>query len=118
MSPQQAWEAVEPLTQLGIALGELDAEIEIEKPIELLGIPAGKIDVQRLFYWHVAKAFYRPDLSFDEMNHINYDWYAPANAHRQSRDEVRAWCAEFGLAIEREVIEDAGIAVVARKLDG
>lgn len=116
MSPQEAWEAVEPLTQLGIALGELKAEIEIEKPIELLGIPAGRIDVQRLFYWHVAKAFYRPDLSFDEMNHINYDWYAPANAARQSPEEVRSWCAEFGLEIEREVIEDSGITVIARKL--
>jgi SAM-dependent methyltransferase len=115
MTPQQAWEAVKPLTQLGIALGELNAEIEIERPIDLLGIPAGRIDVQRLFYWHVAKAFYRADLDFDEMNHINYDWYAPANAARQSPEEVRAWCAEFGLAVEREVVEEAGITVIARK---
>jgi SAM-dependent methyltransferase len=118
MSPQEAWEAVEPLTRLGIALGELNAEIHIDKPIDLLGIPAGRIDVQRLFYWHVAKAFYRPDLSFDEMNHINYDWYAPANAHRQSPEEVRSWCAEFGLEIEREVVEEAGITVIARRLGG
>ena len=118
MSPQQAWEALEPLTQLGIALGELGAEIEIGQPIDLLGIPAGRIDVQRLFYWHVAKMFYRPDLSFDEMNHINYDWYAPANAARQSAEEVRAWCAEFGLAIEREVVEEAGITIVARRMAG
>src|SRR5437868_3329237 len=118
MSPQQAWEALEPLTQLGIALGQLREEIELERPIELLDIPAGKYDVQRLFYWHVAKAFYRPDLSFDEMNHINYDWYAPANAARQTPEEVRQWCAEFGLAIEREVIEDAGITIVAKKTGG
>jgi len=117
MTPQEAWQAVEPLTRLGIALGELEAEIEIDQPIDLLGIPAGRIDVQRLFYWHVAKAFYRRDLSFDEMNHINYDWYAPANAARQSPEEVRDWCAEFGLAIEREVVEDAGITVIARKMD-
>ena len=118
MSPQQAWEALEPLTQLGIALGELKAEIEIPNPIDLLGIPAGRIDVQRLFYWHVAKMFYRPDLSFDEMNHINYDWYAPANAARQSVEEVRAWCAEFGLFVEREMVEEAGITVIARKAAG
>ena len=118
MTPQQAWEAVEPLTALGIALGELGAEIDIPEPIDLLGIPAGRIDVQRLFYWHVAKAFYRPDLSFDEMNHINYDWYAPANAARQSPEEVRSWCAESGLAIEREVIEEAGITIIARKAGG
>jgi len=36
--------------------------------------PGRRTSVQRLFYWHVAKAFYRPDLTFDEMNHINFDW--------------------------------------------
>jgi arsenite methyltransferase len=118
MSPQQAWEALAPLTRLDIALGELRTEIELADPIDLLGIPAGRIDVQRLFYWHVAKAFYRADLSFDEMNHINYDWYAPANAARQTPEEVRAWCADLGLSIEREVIEEAGITIIARKADG
>lgn len=115
MSPDEAWKAMEPLTQLGISLGELNAEIDIPQPIDVLGIPAGRINVQRLFYWHVAKMFYRPDLSFDEMNHINFDWYAPANAARQSPEEVRAWCAESGLTVEREVVEDAGITVIARK---
>lgn len=115
MVPDAAWKAMEPLTQLGISLGELNAEIDIPQPIDVLGIPAGRINVQRLFYWHVAKMFYRPDLSFDEMNHINFDWYAPANAARQSPEEVRAWCAESGLTVEREVVEDAGITVIARK---
>jgi arsenite methyltransferase len=63
----------------------------------------------------VAKAFHHPDLSFDELNHINYDWYAPANAHRQTPDEVREWCSEAGLEIERERIEEAGITVIARR---
>jgi SAM-dependent methyltransferase len=113
--PDEAWKAMEPLTRLGIALGKLDSEIEIEEPIDVLGIPAGRTTVQRLFYWHIAKMFYRADLSFDEMNHINFDWYAPANAHRQSPEEVRVWAQEAGLVIEREVVEDAGITVIARK---
>lgn len=116
MSPQEAWDALEPLSLLGKALGELDVEIEIPAAIRLLKIPAGRINLQRLFYWHVFKAFYRPDMSLDEMNHINFDWYAPKNAHRQSPDEVRAWCAAAGLAIERERIEEAGITVIARRL--
>lgn len=116
MSPEQAWQAMEPLTRLGIELGKLQATIELPEPIELLDIPAGKIDVQRLFYWHVAKAFYRPDLSFDEMNHINFDWYAPRHAYRQSVDEVRTWSTECGLEIEREQVEEAGITVIARKV--
>ncbi len=115
VSPDEAWKLMEPLTQLGIALGELNAEIDIPQAIDLLGIPAGRVNVQRLFYWHVAKTFYRPDLTFDEMNHINFDWYAPANAQRQSIEQVRAWCKDAGLEIEREVVEDAGITVIARK---
>lgn len=115
MSPEEAWKAVEPLTQLGITLGQLNIELDIPKPIEILDIPAGKIDLQRLFYWHVAKLFYHPDLTFDEMNHINYDWYAPANARRHSIEEVREWCNQSGLNIEREVVEDAGITIIARK---
>jgi arsenite methyltransferase len=115
LPPEAAWKAMESLTRLGIVLGELDAEITVPEPVEVLGIPAGRINVQRLFYWHVAKAFYHPDLTFDELNHINFDWYAPAHAQRQSPEEVRGWCDECGLAVEREILEEAGITVVARR---
>jgi len=115
MSPAEAWRAMEPLTKLGIALGELNTEIDVPEPIDLLGIPAGRLNVQRLFYWHVAKAFYRSELTFDEMNHVNFDWYAPAYAHRQTPEEVRAWCTEAGLEVERLTAEEAGITVTARK---
>jgi arsenite methyltransferase len=113
--PEEAWKALESLTKLGVALGRLGAEVDVPEDVDLLEIPAGRYDIQRLFYWHVAKAFFRPELSFDELNHINYDWYAPAIAHRQTPEEVRAWCAEAGLEVEREHIEDAGITVIARR---
>ena len=113
MMPDEAWHAMIPLTKLGVALGELHAEVDVPEAIDLLGIPAGRIDLQRLFYWHVAKAFYRPDHTLDEMNHINYDWYAPRNAHRQSIEEVRGWCADAGLEIERERVEASGITIIA-----
>ena len=115
LTPGEAWEAMKPLTRLGKSLGELDVEVEVPEAIPLLGIPAGRINVQRLFYWHVLKAYYRPELTLEEMNHINFDWYAPANAHRQSPEDVRAWCAEAGLDIEREIVEEAGITVIAKK---
>ncbi len=116
MSQEEAWNAILPLTRLGKELGDLNIEVSIPENIEILQIPAGKINLQRLFYWHVFKAFYRPEFSLDEMNLINFDWYAPANAHRQTPEEVRAWCEQLGLQIEREVIEEAGITVIARKV--
>jgi len=115
MSGEEAWQALMPLTKLGKALGELKVTVDVPEDIELLGISAGPIDLQRLFYWHVCKAFYDSNLGLEEMNHINFDWFTPANAHRQSPEEVRAWCREAGLDIEREVVEEAGITIVARR---
>jgi SAM-dependent methyltransferase len=115
MTPEQGWEAMLPLSKLGKLLGDLNIEIDVPEKIELLDIPAGRINLQRFFYWHVLKAFYRPEMSLDEMNHLNFDWYAPKNAHRQSAEDVRAWCAALGLVIEHEKVEEAGITMIARK---
>lgn len=46
-----------PLSRLGKVLGELDIEIDVPEAVGLLEIPAGRINLQRLFYWHVFKAF-------------------------------------------------------------
>lgn len=115
LSEDEAWNALIPLSRLGHALGELDIEIDVPEAIDLLEIPAGPINLQRLFYWHIFKAYYRPDFTLDEMNHINFDWYAPKNAQRQSIEEVRNWCADAGLAIIREHVEPAGITIWAKK---
>ena len=104
-----------PLSRLGRALGELNVTVDVPEAVELLGIPAGRIDLQRLFYYHVCKAFYRPEMTLDELNHINFDWFAPRNAHRQTPKQVLGWCSELGLAIERERVEPSGITVIARK---
>lgn len=115
LSPEEGWKAMLSLSKFGQRLGQLDIHIDIPEPIEVLEIPAGKISLQRFFYWHVCKAFYRPGMSLDEMNHINFDWFTPKNAHRQSIEEVRGWCSELGLHLERENLEEAGITIIARK---
>jgi arsenite methyltransferase len=115
MSPQEGWEAMMPLSKLGKALGDLDIIVDVPERIDLLDIPGGPINLQRLFYWHVFKAFYQPTMTLDEMNHINFDWYAPKNAHRHTIEEVRSWCKSLGLVIERERVEDAGITIIARR---
>lgn len=115
-SDEQAWKALEPLSKLGKQLGDLDIELDIEEPIDILEIPAGKINLQRLFYWHVFKAYYRPDWTIDEMNHINFDWYRPENCHRQTPQEVQSWVESEGLSVIKMDVQEAGITVIAQKL--
>ena len=116
MAPEDGWKAMEPITRLGKLLGDLDIEIDVPERIDLLDIDAGKINLQRFFYWHILKCFYRPDYSLDEMNHINFDWYAPKNAFRQSPEEVRAWCSQAGMEVLHERVEESGITIVAKKV--
>jgi SAM-dependent methyltransferase len=117
LPPADAWDALKPLTRLGQALAETGASVVVTEDIPLLEIPAGTYDVQRLFYWHVAKAFWNPDMSFEENHHINFDWYHPAYAHRQTEGEVRTWCAELGLRIVHFDAQESGFTVRAL-LDG
>lgn len=114
-SPEDAWEALRPLTRLGQALAELETEVEVPEDIPLLGIKAGRYDVQRLIYWHVAKLFWNPKMTFEENNHLNFDWYAPTYAHRHTEDEVRGWCADEGLEVTHFDVDDAGFTVRAVK---
>src|SRR6185436_11761106 len=77
LSPQEAWTELEQLTRLGRALAELEAVVEVTEDVPLLGITAGRYDVQRLIYWHFAKLYLNPKLSFDENTHVQFDWYHP-----------------------------------------
>ena len=54
-------------------------------------------------------------MTFEENNHLNFDWYAPRYAHRQTEDEVRGWCADEGLEITRFDVHEAGFTVRAVK---
>lgn len=115
LTNEQAWEKLLPLSELGRALGDLAATIELEEPVELLGIPAGTHNVQRLFYWYVCKAFYREDWTIEEMNHLNFDWYRPTNCHRHTVEEVQSWVNACGLVTEKMAAEESGITVIARR---
>ncbi|MGH3104114.1 MAG: methyltransferase domain-containing protein [Gaiellaceae bacterium] len=115
MSPEEAWDALRPLTRLGQALAELETEVEVPEDVPLLGIKAGRYDVQRLVYWHVAKLFWNAEMTFEENNHLNFDWYAPRYAHRHTEEEVRGWCADEGLEITHFDVDDAGFTVRAVK---
>lgn len=115
MTDEKAWDALESLTKLGIALGKLNVELDVPEDIPFLGIKKGKLDIQRFFYWNICKLYYRPEFSLDEMNHINFDWFRPVNCHRHTPEEVMGWCQQIGLSVDRMKVEDAGITVIATK---
>lgn len=115
MSNEQAWEALKPLTKLGQALGKLNVAIEIPEDIPFLGMTKGTIDLQRFFYWNICKVYYDPQLNLDELNHINFDWFRPLNCHRHTPEEIKHYCQQNGLIIERMDVQSSGITVVARK---
>lgn len=113
--PQEAWEVLLPLTRLGQSLAELNAEVEVEEDIPYLGIKAGRYDVQRLVYWNFAKLFWNQDYPFETNHHINFDWYHPRYAHRQTEAQIRSWCSACGVRITYLNEQESGFTVRAIK---
>lgn len=118
MSPQEAWDSMRPLTKLAQALAELGVEVDVPEDVPLFGIRAGRHDMQRLLYWHFAKLFWSPSLSFDENLHINFDWYHPRYAHRHTEEELRSWTAAASLEVVRLHEDESGFTVRARRPAG
>ena len=94
---------------------ELDVSVDVPEDVQLLGIKAGSYDVQRLVYYHFAKLFWNPALSLDENVHVNFDWYRPTFAHRQTEAQLRAWCDEAGLEIMHLDRDPSGFTVRATR---
>lgn len=82
----EMWKFAEQLTELGKRLSELNVTFE-SPDIPLLGIKGGKYDIQRFIYWNFLKCFWKEDWGFDLSKSTNYDWYAPSNAKRFSKEE-------------------------------
>ena len=115
LAPEEAWNLLRPLTKLAQALAELRTEVEVPEDIPYLGINAGRYDVQRLIYWNFVKLFWNEAFTFEENNHVNFDWYHPQYAHRQTKDEVRRWCDEAGLCIGHFDEQESGFTIRATK---
>jgi len=115
LDDEQAWEVMRSFTRLAQALASVKAVVDVPEAIPLLGIAAGPQDVQRLVYWNFAKLYWNDEMSFEENVHVNFDWYRPLYAHRQTAEDVREWCAEASLDIVRFDTQESGYTVIARK---
>ncbi len=96
ISKEDMWAFSEQLTELGRRLSALNVSFECPE-IPVLGIKAGKYDIQRFIYWNFLKCFWREDWGFELSKITNYDWYAPSNARRFSKEEVQALAAKCGM---------------------
>jgi arsenite methyltransferase len=114
LSNENAWKTLMPLTRLGKMMGDLNMEIALDEDIPLLDIPKGTYDLQRFLYWFFIKMYYDKDLSLEEMNHVNFDWYRPLICHRFQPEEVETWLYELKLQKMRFVVEESGITAVAK----
>lgn len=86
VSDDQMWELSSQVTELGRRLSDLKVEFDCPE-IPLLGIKGGKIDIQRFIYWNFLKCFWKEEWGFELSRTTNYDWYAPSNAFRYSREQ-------------------------------
>jgi len=106
ISKEDMWEFSQQLTQLGKALSELNVSFNCPE-IPALGIKAGEYDVQRFIYWNFLKCFYNKDWSASINDATNYDWYAPSNAKRYSKEEFEAIIDENKMKINYFHAEEA-----------
>jgi SAM-dependent methyltransferase len=111
LSVEECFELSRAITRFGKALSDLDAEVEIPEAIPMLGIEAGRFDVQRLIYQAMMKCFWNDAYDFDLNVIVNFDWYHPKWASRHTLEEVDRWLEEEGL--ERERLEDVESGIVA-----
>jgi SAM-dependent methyltransferase/uncharacterized protein YbaR (Trm112 family) len=116
LSPEACLEACRALTEMGRELSRLNATITLKRPIEVLGIPAGTHDVQRLVYYNFVKCFWNDAFDFETNNMINFDWYHPKDAWQHTTEEVTGWLKS--LQLQEYSFNDAnpnGISVLLRK---
>jgi arsenite methyltransferase len=115
LSDEDAWEVMRGFTRLGQALASVRATVDVPEAVPLLGISAGAQDIQRLIYWNFVKLYWNDALSFEENVHVNFDWFRPAYAHRHTAAEVREWCEQAVLDVQRFNEQESGYTVIARK---
>ena len=100
--------------EFGRALSNLQIEIDVPE-VTVLGISAGKYDLQRFIYHHFMKCYWNDELSLENNVMINFDWYHPTIASRHTLEEVRTWYMESGIAIIHEHVDEYGITMRGKK---
>ena len=111
---EESIKVCEQITTLGESLSKLDTKINVPD-IPILEITAGEYDIQRFFYHFFMKCFYNPNLTFQECNAINYDWYHPQICYKYTKDEIEKWFNQAGLKIIHSHVDHYGITMQGKR---
>lgn len=118
LEPEECYKACEGLTELGREISRLNATIKLENGVDVLGIPPGEHDVQRILYYNFVKCFWNDAFDFETNNMVNFDWYHPHNAWQHTEEEVKGWLDELGVIdCTFNPSNPNGISVLLRKPD-
>ena len=111
---EEADKALKPLTKLAEEFYKY--EVEVPEDIPYLDIKKGKYNLQRLMYYKFLKLFWNEHMSFEDNHNVMFDWFYPEVADRYSVEEVKTFFKEIPeLKIEKFVVLEGGIGVIARK---
>jgi hypothetical protein len=117
LSYEDASEQCRAITDLGKALTE--AKLQVTVPaVPLLGIEAGRYDIQRFLYHFFMKCYWNPGLSYSENVTVNYDWYHPQLATRHTGEEVEGWFKANRLEVVQRFVDFYGITMRGRRVAG
>lgn len=114
MSHDEAMELTKDFAEFGKALSNLDVSVEVPE-VRLLGIDAGSYSVQRLLYHFFVKCYWNPELSDEDNNMINFDWYHPLLCSRHTLEEVLGWFSTNKVEVVHSYIDEYGITVRGKK---
>jgi len=110
MSYEDGMEVSAQITELGKRLSSLNVTIDAPD-VPVLGIKAGEYDVQRFIYHFFMKAFWNPELSYNDNVVVNFDWYHPSTCSRHTLDEVHGWFDAANLDIIHSFEDEYGITM-------
>jgi len=119
MSYEECIKFSQKMTMLGKALKSVSQPLVMDEDIELLGVKAGRYDLQRFIYEHFIKCWYNPNQDDEYAHLVNQDWYHPSYASHHTKGEVIGWFEEARFidlkCIQPPGWEHSGLFISGRK---
>lgn len=98
MFHDEAMDLTNDFAEFGKVLSNIDVSVEVPE-LRLLGIDAGSYSIRRLLYHFFVMCYWNPELSDEDNNMNNFDWYHPSLCSRHTIDEILEWFSSNNLEV-------------------